>query len=74
MDNRQDDWDREWAGLEPERKGPGSWGCWLGMVLLSCLLLTVCVGAVYLAWQRLELPSAAGIVVNAADGRFWGRR
>lgn len=54
MDSGQDNWDKEWAGLEPKLNNGGSRGCWMGLIALSFVLLAICVAVVYLAWQRLD--------------------
>lgn len=60
MDSQQDEWDEEWTGLEPGRNGANSWGCWIGFVLLSFILLAICVAGAYLAWQRLDFQLQPG--------------
>jgi hypothetical protein len=56
MSGDQDNWEKEWAGLEPRQRRSGSWGCWLGVILLSLVLLAACTAGAYLVWQRLDLP------------------
>ena len=63
MENKEQNWDNEWSGLEPSRNRSSSWGCWLGIILLSLVLLAACVSGVYLLWQRLDTQLQPGPVL-----------
>jgi hypothetical protein len=63
MGTERENWDNEWAGLEPKQPRSNRWGCGLGLVLLTLLLLTICGASGYLAWQRFDLQLGPGLVL-----------
>jgi hypothetical protein len=63
MGMQQENWDEEWAGLEPKQGRWQGWGCWLGGTALLVILLLLCGLGGYFAWQRLDLTLGPGLVL-----------
>jgi len=63
MNSEQDNWDKEWASLEPGQQRSRSWGCWLGLVLLFFILLAACVVGGYLVRERLDFALQPGPIL-----------
>jgi hypothetical protein len=63
MGTERENWDNEWAGLEPKQPRSNGWGCQLGLVLLILLLLAICGAGGYLAWQQFDLQLGPGLVL-----------
>ncbi len=56
MNNKPENWENEWAGLEPGQRRFPAWGCWFIGALLAVVLLGACLAGAYFLWQRLDLP------------------
>ena len=63
MGMERENWDNEWASLEPKQPRSNRWGCQLGLVLLILLLLVVCGASGYLVWQQFDLQLGPGLVL-----------
>lgn len=59
----RENWEQEWAGLEPEQPRSGRLGCWLGAVVLLILLTAVCGTGAYLAWRQLGASFGPGLIL-----------
>lgn len=59
----EQNWDKEWAGLEPEQPRSGRCGCWLAAFVLLIALLGTCLGTTYFAWRQLDLPIDPGEIL-----------
>jgi hypothetical protein len=57
-------WDKEWQGLEPEQPRSGQCGCWLAALLLLIILSAACVGTGYYAWRQLDFPLEPGAILS----------
>lgn len=62
----EQNWEKEWAGLEPEQPRSGQCGCWLGAFVLLITLLGTCLGTAFFAWQQLDLPIDPGAILVPA--------
>lgn len=65
MDNKPENWDKEWAGLEPRQRRIPAWGCWIFAVVLAVILIAACTAGLYFLWQRLDLPGQPGEILIA---------
>lgn len=62
----EQNWDKEWQGLEPEQPRSGRCGCWLGALVLLLALSGTCLGTGYFAWRQLDLPIDPGALLMPA--------
>ncbi len=63
MGSENENWDKEWTGLEPKQRRSSSWGCWLGAIALFLLMVTICGIGGYVAWQQFDLAMGPGLVL-----------
>ena len=63
MGSGNENWDKEWTGLEPKQGRSGAWGCWLGGIVLFLLIVTICGIGAYAAWQQFDLALGPGLVL-----------
>ncbi len=63
MGREEADWENEWAGLDPKQPRSSRWGCTLGIIFLVLLMVVICAGGGYLAWQQLDLQLGPGLVL-----------
>lgn len=61
---KQQNWENEWLGLEPEQPRSGQCGCWLAAFLLLLILSGTCLGTGYYAWRQLNLPINPGAILS----------
>lgn len=61
---KEQNWENEWLGLEPEQPRSGQCGCWLAALLLLFILSSTCLGTGYYAWRQLDLPINPGEILS----------